>query len=258
NVLAQRQNFIHSDSEFRTAFQTLFSVDLSTCPPLGPPTTRSAQIPSLTNTLYERIPFRIIQETLQREVNDRAMAILKQEQEYKVAVDKSASIDATKIKDDEQVAIAFVEPLRLKTMLELSRLLQSVNQRQLRSLKMGDTLRGKNIQVFDDSIKRSTFEFEKRAKDIAIENISAAVKMLTPFATTTAAKTIVAQLNRTLHQLKLNSVGDVNVFRLFEVPISYSDDTTSEYSKPTNWWIWIAIFLLITLLIFWSFRKRAP
>ncbi|MEO8473035.1 MAG: hypothetical protein ABI477_12620 [Chryseolinea sp.] len=62
-VLAQRTDFIHSDAEYRAAFQTLFSVDLSTCPPFKNIRTTSAVIPR-PEILYKRIPFKIMTERL--------------------------------------------------------------------------------------------------------------------------------------------------------------------------------------------------
>ncbi len=256
-VLGQRREFIHSDADFRKAFQDFFKVDLSTCPPFGAPgTLHSGKIAA--NILSARsVPLSLMIERMQSNIDQQASVMQQLEKEYKAATDKAASTDAGKEKDTSRLAIILTAPVKIKGQLQLLRLLQTVFRKQLYALKQSSDSITVYNPAYNDSVAVAAADFDSRAKAIAIQNLTDCKMTIMPYASNLAIKNIIAQLDRKIKLLQVKSTHPINVFGLLKVPVSYQDDTAVPHStRVIQWWLWVVIALILIGIIAGLLYKR--
>lgn len=259
-LLGSRQDFIHSDNDFREQFKIRFATDLAACP-VGTPF--AARIAPLQMQMLIRNDLAAAAQKLESDISNRAQIIRQfqsrlQEATQKANEIKSASPGQTNLKE---TAVVVTEPIKIQGQIALLELLQLAFREQLDSLKRGRFRAPDYTPEFDAKVRLEEFAFDNKAKIIAIktlEGCKTALSRYIPQDSKGDLKEIVGGLDRKLRLLNTNSVSGIDVFSLLKIPAAaLSNETvTGDKAKHSSWWIWaIAIIIVIALVIWLVFRR---
>jgi hypothetical protein len=131
----------------------------------------------------------------------------------------------------KELAAVVTEPVKIEGQIELLKLLQATFQRQLDSMKKDQFRLPDYSPEFTDRVRAEQFDFDNKAKDIAIKTLKGCKSYLSHYIAQDSKgvlKEIIAGLDRKLLLMKVNSVGSIDAFSLLKVPpVAWSNETVT-------------------------------
>ena len=259
--LGSKQEFIHSDNDFREQFKIHFSTDLSACPVGTPFSTRTPALRMRKLVLND--PTAAAQK-LESEISYRAQIIREFQGRLREATQKANEIKSAKPGEMnlKQIAVVVTEPMKIEGQIALLDLLQSAFQKQLDSLKRGRFRSPDYTPEFDAKVRMEEFAFDNQSRIIAVTTLERCKTALSPYLSQDSKgdlKEIVAGLDRKLRLLNTKSVGSIDVFSLLKIPpAALSNETVNgDKAKHSTWWIWaLAIIIVLSFIAWLAFRSR--
>jgi hypothetical protein len=253
--LGSRQNFIHSDNDFREQFKIHFSTDLSGCPPVGSPAMSNSPLRAEQEVLVLHDSTAILKK-IESEIAIRAKLISEFQDRLRKAAKKSAEMQRsnTSEMDVKEIAQIVIEPIKIQGQIQLIQLLQESFQAELDSLKKGRFHSPNYTLSFYSSVRSDELSFDRKAREIGIKTLQGCLVAMSPYLAQDKSgqlTLIVSAVERKLRLLKVKTTGNINVFSLLKVPpAAWSNETVTRYEKKhSTWWIWMVTMIIVCAFI---------